>query len=38
VLGAYAGHGVALSVYLGCWAAEALLGQRSLPSWGEIEE
>lgn len=34
VLGAYSGHGVALSVYLGCWAAEALLGRRELPSWG----
>ena len=33
VLGAYAGHGVAQSVYLGCWAAEALLGQRELPPW-----
>lgn len=36
VLGAYAGHGVALSVYLGCWAAEALLGQREIPKWGKI--
>jgi glycine/D-amino acid oxidase-like deaminating enzyme len=36
VLGAYAGHGVALSVYLGTWAAEALLGKRNLPSWGTI--
>jgi glycine/D-amino acid oxidase-like deaminating enzyme len=33
VLGGYNGHGVALSVYLGKWAAEALLGQRALPSW-----
>lgn len=33
VLGGYCGHGVALSVYLGCWAAEALLGQRDLPAW-----
>jgi glycine/D-amino acid oxidase-like deaminating enzyme len=33
VLGAYSGHGVALSVYLGRWAAEAMLGQRSLPAW-----
>jgi glycine/D-amino acid oxidase-like deaminating enzyme len=32
-LGAYAGHGVAQSVYLGCWAAEAILGQRDLPAW-----
>jgi glycine/D-amino acid oxidase-like deaminating enzyme len=36
VLGAYAGHGVALSVYLGAWAAEALLGRRRLPSWGSV--
>lgn len=33
VLGAYAGQGVALSVYLGRWAAEAMLGQRKLPEW-----
>ena len=33
VLGAYSGHGVAQSVYLGAWAAEALLGKRELPSW-----
>jgi glycine/D-amino acid oxidase-like deaminating enzyme len=33
VLGAYSGHGVALSVYLGCWAAEAAIGQRDLPAW-----
>ena len=33
VLAGYNGHGVALSVYLGQWAAEALLGRRSLPSW-----
>lgn len=33
VLGGYSGHGVALSVYLGCWAAEALLGKRELPDW-----
>jgi glycine/D-amino acid oxidase-like deaminating enzyme len=36
VLGAYAGHGVALSVYLGAWAAEIVLGQRDLPEWGKI--
>lgn len=36
VLGAYAGHGVALSVYLGAWAAEAMLGRRELPAWGKI--
>jgi glycine/D-amino acid oxidase-like deaminating enzyme len=34
VLGGYNGHGVALSVYLGKWAAEALLSRRSLPPWG----
>ena len=33
VLGAYAGQGVALSVYLGRWAAEAMLGRRQLPNW-----
>jgi glycine/D-amino acid oxidase-like deaminating enzyme len=33
VLGAYSGHGVAQSVYLGAWAAEALLGRRELPHW-----
>jgi glycine/D-amino acid oxidase-like deaminating enzyme len=33
VLGAYSGHGVAQSVYLGAWAAEALLGKRELPFW-----
>src|ERR1700738_5002528 len=33
VLGAYSGHGVALSVYLGRWAAQALMGQRELPDW-----
>ncbi|MGB9243430.1 MAG: FAD-binding oxidoreductase [Candidatus Acidiferrales bacterium] len=38
VLGAYAGHGVALSVYLGAWAAEALLGRRKLPSWGLLHK
>jgi glycine/D-amino acid oxidase-like deaminating enzyme len=37
VLGAYAGHGVALSVYLGTWAAEALLGKRDLPRWGSLK-
>ncbi|MGC2420422.1 MAG: FAD-binding oxidoreductase [Candidatus Acidiferrales bacterium] len=36
VLGAYAGHGVALSVYLGTWAAEIFLGRRDLPTWGAI--
>lgn len=33
VLGAYSGHGVALSVYLGSWAAEVMLGRRELPKW-----
>ena len=33
VLAGYNGHGVALSVYLGQWAAEALLGTRPLPPW-----
>ncbi|MDE3111068.1 MAG: FAD-binding oxidoreductase, partial [Acidobacteriota bacterium] len=37
VLGAYAGHGVALSVHLGAWAAEAALGRRKLPEWGRLE-
>lgn len=33
VLGSFSGHGVAQSVYLGAWAAEALLGERELPDW-----
>jgi len=33
VLGGFSGHGVAQSVYLGAWAAEALLGRRELPKW-----
>ncbi len=33
VLGGYNGHGVALSVYLGKWAAQALLARRPLPPW-----
>jgi len=37
VIGAFAGHGVALSSYLGAWAAEAMLARRDLPSWGRIE-
>jgi glycine/D-amino acid oxidase-like deaminating enzyme len=37
VLGAYAGHGVALSVYLGAWAADAILGRRELPEWGRLD-
>jgi glycine/D-amino acid oxidase-like deaminating enzyme len=35
VLGAYSGHGVALSVYLGRWAADVLAGKRKLPSWNK---
>jgi glycine/D-amino acid oxidase-like deaminating enzyme len=35
VLGGYSGHGVALSVYLGRWAAKAMLGKRKLPSWNK---
>src|ERR1700735_1142 len=37
VIGAFAGHGVALSSYLGRWAAEVLLEGRELPKWGELE-
>ena len=37
VLGAYAGHGVALSSYLGTWAAEVLLQQRQLPKWSALQ-
>ncbi|HXW55327.1 MAG TPA: FAD-binding oxidoreductase [Candidatus Cybelea sp.] len=37
VLGAFAGHGVALSSYLGAWAAEALVGRRELPAWGKLQ-
>lgn len=33
VLGGYSGHGVALSVYLGSWAAESILGRCELPNW-----
>jgi glycine/D-amino acid oxidase-like deaminating enzyme len=32
-MGGYNGHGVALSVYLGRWAAEAMLDKRKLPNW-----
>jgi glycine/D-amino acid oxidase-like deaminating enzyme len=38
VLGAYSGHGVALSVYLGRWAAEVMSGRRSLPDWSIAAE
>ena len=34
VVAGYNGHGVALSAYLGRWAAEVLLDCRSLPPWG----
>jgi glycine/D-amino acid oxidase-like deaminating enzyme len=37
VLGAYAGHGVALSSYLGTWAAEVLLERRRLPKWSALK-
>jgi glycine/D-amino acid oxidase-like deaminating enzyme len=33
VLGGYSGHGVALSVYLGRWAADVMAGKRKLPKW-----
>jgi glycine/D-amino acid oxidase-like deaminating enzyme len=33
LLGGYSGHGVALSVHLGQWAAQALLNNRKLPNW-----
>lgn len=36
VLGAFAGHGVALASYLAKWAAEALIRGRELPEWGVI--
>jgi glycine/D-amino acid oxidase-like deaminating enzyme len=38
VLGAYSGHGVAQSVYLGRWAAEVMCGKKSLPDWNLPEE
>jgi len=34
-LGAYSGHGVALSVHLGQWAAQYLSTNRKLPYWSE---
>ena len=34
VLGGFSGHGVALSVFLGRWAAQAMVKKRPLPSWG----
>jgi glycine/D-amino acid oxidase-like deaminating enzyme len=36
VLGGYSGHGVALSVYLGDWAAQVLLSRRDLPRWPSL--
>jgi glycine/D-amino acid oxidase-like deaminating enzyme len=33
ILAGFNGHGVALSVYLGQWAAQALLARRPLPRW-----
>ena len=36
LLAGYNGHGVALSVYLGKWAAEALLARRPLPRWPSL--
>ena len=33
LLGGYSGHGVTLSVYLGQWAAQVLMGKRKLPKW-----
>jgi glycine/D-amino acid oxidase-like deaminating enzyme len=38
VLGAFSGHGVAQSAYLGRWAAEVLCGMKSLPDWNLPEE
>ena len=35
-LGAFSGHGVAQSVYLGRWAAEALCEKRPLPNWNSL--
>ena len=37
VLGAYSGHGVMLSVYLGAWAAEGMLGRREIPNWNSSD-
>ena len=34
--GAYAGHGIALSVRLGELAAQAILEGRALPDWGRV--
>jgi len=32
-LAGFSGHGVALSVYLGKWAAEVMVGRKELPEW-----
>jgi glycine/D-amino acid oxidase-like deaminating enzyme len=34
--GAYAGHGIALSMRLGELAAQAILEDRALPDWGRV--
>jgi glycine/D-amino acid oxidase-like deaminating enzyme len=34
--GAYAGHGIALSLRLGELAAQAILEDRALPDWGRV--
>jgi glycine/D-amino acid oxidase-like deaminating enzyme len=38
VLGGYSGHGVALSVYLGRWAAEVMCARKALPDWNSAGE
>lgn len=37
VMGGFTGQGVTLSVHLGRWAAEALLGQRDMPKWNSSD-
>ncbi|MGB8543288.1 MAG: FAD-dependent oxidoreductase [Candidatus Acidiferrales bacterium] len=37
VISAFAGHGVALSSYLGRWGSEALFSHRKLPTWGKLD-
>jgi glycine/D-amino acid oxidase-like deaminating enzyme len=37
VIGAFAGHGVALSSYFGAWGAEVLLGKRTPPQWARVQ-
>jgi glycine/D-amino acid oxidase-like deaminating enzyme len=34
-LAGFSGHGVVLSVYLGKWAAEVMVGRKELPEWDE---